>query len=103
MKPYTEDDVLAALEAITAGASEREASSHWGVPRSTLYNRRQGTQGQFEAANWQMRLSSTQETQLTKFSLNQATLGLPLTHFEMRAFAARIAASQQHPPPLGKK
>jgi hypothetical protein len=70
MKPYTEDDVLAALEAITAGASEREASSHWGVPRSILYNRRQGAQGHFKAANWQMRLSSTQETQLTKFSLN---------------------------------
>jgi hypothetical protein len=70
MKDYTEEDVQAALEAIANGAGAREASLHWGVPRSTLYNRRHGAQSHSEAANWQMRLLSTQETELTKFALN---------------------------------
>jgi hypothetical protein len=34
---YTQEDVQAALEAIANGAGAREASLHWGVPRSTLY------------------------------------------------------------------
>jgi hypothetical protein len=37
------------------------------------------------------------------FALSQATLGLSFPHFEMRSFAASIAAPQQQPPPLGKK
>jgi hypothetical protein len=51
MKPYTEDDVLAALEAIAAGTGAQEASLHWGVPRSTLYTRRQGTQSHSNTTN----------------------------------------------------
>jgi len=93
MKPYTEDDVQSALEAILAGAGVREAASHWGIPRSILYNRRHGAQSHSDALNWQMRLSLNQETELTQFVLNQATLGLPLTHFELRSFAGRMTTS----------
>jgi hypothetical protein len=49
-----------------------------------------------------MRLSSTQESELTKYAPNQTTLGLPLTHFELRTFAARMTTSEVRPPPLGR-
>ena len=43
MKQYTEGDVQAALEAISAGAGARETSSDFGIPRSTLFGRREGS------------------------------------------------------------
>jgi len=36
MKPYTENDMQAALEAIINGAGECEAALNWGIPRSIL-------------------------------------------------------------------
>jgi len=103
IKSYTEDDLGAALEAIASGAGIREATRHWGIPKTTLLRRLAGAQSHSDAAIWQMRLSSTQESNLTKFALNQSALGMPLTHFEMRAFAARLTSPQPQPPPLGKK
>jgi len=103
MKPYLEEDLLAAIEAVGNGASQREASSEWGIPRSTLQNRLHGTQSQLAAAEPQMRLSPLQESKLVEFALTQAMLGLPMTHFELRVFAARMTTSQTRPPPLGKR
>jgi hypothetical protein len=36
MKQYTEENVLAVLEAVVNGASRQEASLHWGIPMSIL-------------------------------------------------------------------
>jgi hypothetical protein len=36
MKQYTEENVLAVLEAVVNGASRQEASSHWGILISIL-------------------------------------------------------------------
>lgn len=103
MKQYTEEYVQAALKAISASTGAREASLYWGIPRSTLYSPRRGSSYHSDAANWQIRLSSTQESSLIKFSLTQAALGLPLTHLEIRTFAARVANPQPRPPPLRKR
>jgi hypothetical protein len=40
---------------------------------------------------------------LVEFALTQAMLGLPMTQFELRVFAARMTTSQTRPPPLGKR
>jgi hypothetical protein len=42
IKQYTEENVLAALKAVVNGASRQEASSHWGIPMSTLRGRLAG-------------------------------------------------------------
>ena len=69
MKPYLEEDVLAAIEAVTNGASRREASSEWGIPLSTLRDRLHGAQNRLAAAEAQMRLSPLQESKLVEFAL----------------------------------
>ena len=48
---YTEDGIKVALEAITNGAGVREATRHWGIPKTTLLRRFNGAQNHSDAAN----------------------------------------------------
>ncbi len=84
MKPYTEDDVLQAIDAVTNGTSIRQAARLWAVPRGTLSDRINGTQTHQEVAISQQRLSPTQEKYLSDWVLMKASLGLPPTHAELR-------------------
>ena len=67
MKPYTEDEVNQALEAISNGQSLRKVSTIWGIPRSTLQRRLQGIQPNDIAYASFQKLSPTQERQLTEW------------------------------------
>jgi hypothetical protein len=100
MKQYTKENMLAALKAVVNGASRQEASLHWGILMSTLQGRLAGAQSKTKAAEPQIRLSPFQESKLLEFTLIQALLGLPMTHFELRVFAAQMTTSQTQPPPL---
>ena len=90
MKQYTEDDVEQALQSIANGQSLRKAALEWGVPRSTLQCRLQGTQPWESAFSQRQRLSPSQESHLVEWVRIQAALGLPPTHQQVRDFADRI-------------
>ena len=102
MTNYTEYEVSQALESITNGQSIQKASIEWGVPRSTLQHRIQGTQPRATAASSRQKLSTTQEKHLVEWVQVQAALGLPPTHQQIREFAERILQLQGGPQTLGK-
>lgn len=91
MPQYTEDDLNEAINAIQNGASIRQASKDWGIPKSTLSNRIKGSQpkGVYER-HGQQKLSIEQEDHLSKWILTQEALGLPVTHTQIRLFANRV-------------
>ncbi|KAM9874815.1 transposase [Verticillium dahliae] len=90
MPRYTEDGINQALEAVLNGQSLRKASAEWGIPRSTLRCRIQGTQPRDIAFSSQQKLSPTQEKHLVEWVRIQAALGLPPTHQQVRDFAERV-------------
>jgi hypothetical protein len=102
-RPYTEDDVQRALEAVIGGKSVRKASLDWAVPRSTLQDRINGRVSMREAQEPYQRLSQVQEQRLTDWVLTQETLGNSPTHTQIRAFAGRILAIRRDATPLGKR
>ena len=90
MTNYTEDEVNQALDSIANGKSTRQASKEYGIPRSTLQDRLQGSQSRATVASSQQKLSQTQENHLVQWIQVQAALGLPPTHRQIREFAKRI-------------
>ncbi|KAK1470100.1 transposase, partial [Colletotrichum tamarilloi] len=56
MVSYTENEVIRTLEAIRGGTSVKRASIEFGVPRTTLRNRRRGQQARAIAFADQQRL-----------------------------------------------
>lgn len=99
---YTEHDISQALEAVANGKSIRKASTEWGVPRATLFNRMHGRECRKDAFSSLQRLSQTQENKLTEWVLIQDALGLPPTHSQIRQFAQRMLAVKGDHEPLGK-
>ncbi len=65
MPEYTEQDLNKALNNIRNGKSIRQASRDWGVPDTTLRNRKKGGEGHLIAAQSQQRLSPSQEEHLS--------------------------------------
>ena len=102
MKPYTEDDIQQALQSVANGQSLRKAALEWGVPRSTLQHRLQGTQPWESAFAQRQRLSPSQESHLVEWVRIQAALGLPPTHQQVRDFADRILRLRGDPQGIGK-
>lgn len=102
MARYTEDEVNQALESIANGQSLRLASAQWGIPRSTLRHRIQGTQPRSTAASSRQKLSPVQERHLVDWVQVQAALGLPPTHQQVREFAERVLRLQGGHQTLGK-
>ena len=49
MKPYNEQDLQGALDAVASGASIHQSAQEYGIPRSTLRNRIKGHQRRSEA------------------------------------------------------
>lgn len=104
MKPqYTEADMTSALASIANGASERKASLEWGIPRSTLRNRILGHESHQVAAEPLQKLAPIQEKRLTEWILVQESLGLSLTHSQIRDFAQRLLAVRGDTTTLGKR
>ncbi|KZL80565.1 transposase [Colletotrichum incanum] len=103
MAQYTEYEVNRALADITSGQSTRDASSKWGVPRSTLRSRLKGTQPRAAAFSELQRLSISQEAKLASWVQIQADLGLAPTHQQIREFAQRILNAMGDTQPLGKR
>ena len=62
---YTEEDVQRALNAVANGMSQIKAGLEFGVPRSTIQNRMNGTLSRQEAHEPQQRLFTVQEGRLT--------------------------------------
>ncbi len=65
MPQYTEQDLNEALNDIRNSKSIRQASRDWGVPDTTLRNRKKGGESYFIAAQSQQRLSPSQEEHLS--------------------------------------
>ncbi|MDB5910656.1 MAG: transposase [Massilia sp.] len=103
MKQYSEDTIDSALRAIARGKSVKQAALEWGIPRTTLRHRIQGTQPRSIAFSGLQRLSKVQEDYLTQWILTQAALGLPPTHAQVRTFVSRILATKGDLSPLGKR
>ncbi|CCF46217.1 hypothetical protein CH063_15040 [Colletotrichum higginsianum] len=69
MSQYTENEVNQALEAISNGQSVRKAAQQYGVPRSTLQHRLQGTQARAAAFSDLQRLTVSQEAKLAEWGI----------------------------------
>jgi hypothetical protein len=102
MAQYTEYELGQAVIAVTNGQSVQKAALHWGIPRSTLRHRLQGTESRKEAFASQQRLSPIQEQHLTQWILTQCDLGLPPTYAQIKQFTQRILATKGDDKPIGK-
>ncbi|KAK6208528.1 transposase [Colletotrichum tabaci] len=99
---YTEDEVNQALEAISNGQSIRKAAQQYGVPRTTLQHRLQGTQTRASAFSDLQRLTVSQEAKLAEWVRIQHALGLPPTHQQVKLFAERILHTMGDTQPIGR-
>ncbi|KAK6222765.1 transposase [Colletotrichum tabaci] len=102
MSQYTEDEVNQALEAISNGQSIRKAAQQYGVPRTTLQHRLQGTQTRASAFSDLQRLTVSQEAKLAEWVRIQHALGLPPTHQQVKLFAERILHAMGDTQPIGR-
>lgn len=103
MPESTEKSIASALEAIQNGLSQRKAAKRWGIPRSTLQKRLNGSQSRSDANEYLQRLSRQQESRLAEWVLVQSKLGLPLTRQQIQEFASRIVKEGGNDQPLGKR
>lgn len=99
---YSEDDILAAIQDMENGISQRVAAQRWRIPRSTLRHRCKGGVNAHEASECRQRLSKDQEGHIVQWILAQYALGLPLTHQEIKEFAERVVKAGGDDTPLGK-
>ncbi|KAK6211409.1 transposase [Colletotrichum tabaci] len=102
MVRYSEDELNQALEAISNGLSLRKASLQYGVPRSTLQLRLQGSQARSIAFSDLQRLSPSQEAKLAEWVRIQHALGLPPSHQQVKEFAGRILHAMGDTQPVGR-
>ncbi len=103
MPEYTKQDLNKALNNIRNSKSIRQASRDWGVPDTTLRNRKKGGEGHLIAAQSQQRLSPSQEEHLSNWVLAQEALGVPLSHGQIRQFVIRVLKIKGDSKPLGKR
>ena len=103
LKLYNESNISAALVAIENGTSIRKASKIWCVPPSTLRNRISGQLPRQEAFHAWQRLSPIQETLLADWVLLQVSLGVPITHLQLRHLAQRISWQKGINQEVGKR
>jgi len=103
MKPYTEHDIMFAIDEIGRGVSIRRAAKNWNIPYYTLRCRLQGTQTHQQAAELQQKLLPELETKLAKWILAQHDLGYPPTHQEIKVFVQRILERSGDSSTLGKR
>ena len=91
-KPYTEDDIAAALFAIAEGMSIRKACSEYGIPRTTLHNRINGHLSHKKGAQNLQKIAPVQERALADWT----TIGHQGTMHD-------IKVTVRHQVPFGKE
>lgn len=99
---YSEEDILAAIQDIESGISQRVAAQRWKIPRSTLRHRCKGGLNIHEASESRQRLSKEQENHIVEWILIQDALGLPPTHQEVKELAERVVRAGGDNTPLGR-
>ncbi|KAL2130364.1 hypothetical protein VTI74DRAFT_6546 [Chaetomium olivicolor] len=92
-----------ALQALQKGRGLRKVAQEWGIPKSTLHNRQQGTQTRSTAFESLQRLTAAQEDRLAHWVLTQEALGKPPTHAQIKELAQRILDARGDPTTLGKR
>jgi hypothetical protein len=100
---YTEEDIMQALDTIAHGDSIRKASLELGVPRTTLQSRIYSHESHQIASEIQQKLAPVQEKRLVDWVLVQESLGLGLTHLQIKDFAQWLLAIQGDTTTLGKR
>ncbi|KAJ3566248.1 hypothetical protein NPX13_g7210 [Xylaria arbuscula] len=103
MPPYSENDVLAAVAAISNGVSLRKASREYGVPRTTLQDRIMGVRPKTIAYRDRQKLSVVQEDTLARWVTTQSSLGQHPDHQELRRYALEMLKAAGEPEQLGKR
>ncbi|KAL2113574.1 hypothetical protein VUR80DRAFT_3501 [Thermomyces stellatus] len=101
MPRYTENALQNALIEVSNGTPIQRAARRWGVPRTTLQNRKYGHNPRSIAHAPQQRLSPEQEKALAHWVLGQSMLGSPPTHAQLRGLAQRILHQGGDDKPLG--
>jgi hypothetical protein len=79
---YTPAKLNAALEAISKGLTQRQASVKFGIPRSTLKNKVAGKHG--KKFGGQTALTEQEETTFSKYCISMSTFGFPLDTWDLR-------------------
>jgi hypothetical protein len=102
MTESIEKSIAGALNDIQNGVSQRKASKQWGIPRSTLQKRLNGSQPRAGANEHLQRLSRQQESHLAEWVRVQSNLGLPPTRQQIAEFASRVVKAGGNDRPLGK-
>ncbi|CCD33716.1 hypothetical protein BofuT4_P065280.1 [Botrytis cinerea T4] len=102
-KPYTEDDIAAALFAIAGGMSMRKACSEYGIPRTTLHNRINGHLSHKKGAQNLQKIAPVQERALANWILVQEALGTSPTHRQIRELGESILNLEGGDLSLGKR
>lgn len=103
MAPPSENAILLAIKEVENGISQRLAAKRHGIATSTLRHRLNGGQSPRKAKEGMQRLSKEQEEHLVEWILLQESLGLAVTHQQMRELAERIAKAGGDNKPLGKR
>lgn len=103
MTESIESAILSAINDVDNGISQRKAAQRWGIPRSTLQKRLNGSQSRADAHEFTQRLSKQQEGHLVQWILVQTNLGLPPTHQQVREFATRVVKAGGDNLPLRKR
>ncbi|KAM3481790.1 hypothetical protein MY8738_004286 [Beauveria namnaoensis] len=102
MAPYSESDVKKALDLLKSGLSFGKASQLAGVPRSTLYDRKNGRNSARQAFEKQQKLSAEWERTLVSYVVEQSQLGRTPTHQQIKAVAKSYLASSGQATTIGK-
>jgi hypothetical protein len=102
MDPH-EEAIQGAISDLESGVftSQRAAAKAWGVPRSSIQRRLQGSVPHAIAHQQQQRLTPEQEAFVVDWILEEDARSLPPSHARVREMATRIlslSASDGYPP-----
>ncbi len=103
MSSYTENDLQKALQELKSGVSQRQVAKMYGIPRSTLQNRMNGTETAKRSHEYLQNLTPIEEGNLCQWIIVQDALGLSPTHQQVREIAQRVMATHGNLQPLGKR
>jgi hypothetical protein len=100
-----ENSIQNALQDLDSGqvTSLRAAAMKWGVPRSTLSDRRRGLNNRHIANQPRQRLTPDQEKFLADWIIEQDHQGFPPTHARVREMALRVLQINGDSNPLGTR
>ncbi len=102
MPSYTENALVATLNAVDRGDPIRRIAHNYSISRTTLQHRLAGQQTKTTAHIFQQKLSPIQESRLTEWICIQDILGLAPTYAQIRIFVSRIFLASGSATGIGK-